>query len=109
MEYLKWNRKKLIDEIISASQLLVFKIFTSEFKVDGAWSSYNYKDDSKLKDKTDSELRNIYFDMKKYDVEFQQQHSEYVENNQFYNQPDASADYSHWCKQPYWTIDEGVA
>lgn len=108
MEYLKWNRKKLIDEIKTASQLMVFKIFTSEIKVDGSLSSYNYQDDDKLKDKTDPELRNIYFTVKKYDAEFQQQHRDYVENNQFYNQTAVNADYSHWCKQPFWSIDEGV-
>jgi hypothetical protein len=109
MDYLKWNRTKLIDEIKIASQLIVFKIFSSEIKVDGSWSSYNYQDDDKLRDKTDPELRNIYFTVKKYDAEFQQQHRDHVENNQFYNKAAANADYSHWCKQPYWTIDEGIA
>ena len=27
----------------------------------------------------------------------------------FYNQPSSNADYDHWCKATYWTLDEAIA
>lgn len=29
--------------------------------------------------------------------------------NRFYHQPEANADFSHWCKASYWTLEEAIA
>ena len=35
--------------------------------------------------------------------------AEEEERNRFFNQSTSSADYEHWCKATYWTLDEAIA
>jgi len=35
--------------------------------------------------------------------------AEEEERNRFFNQPSSNADYDHWCKATYWTLDEAIA
>ena len=35
--------------------------------------------------------------------------AEEEERNRFFNQPPSNADYDHWCKATYWTLDEAIA
>jgi hypothetical protein len=58
----------------------------------------------KLNAMTDDELEMIFM---KFD-EFQEYYREEGEKRLFFNQPFCSADNSFWCKQPFWTIDEGI-
>jgi hypothetical protein len=38
-----------------------------------------------------------------------QEYQEQAERRQFFNQPSARADYGHWSKAAYWTLEEGIA
>lgn len=35
--------------------------------------------------------------------------AETEERDRFFNQPSSNADYDHWCKATYWTLDEAIA
>lgn len=108
MEYLNWNRKKLITEIKNASFVMTMQVFTSETETQKYWKLYSDKDDVELNEKTTPQLQSIYFDIKKYDAEFKKEVQEHIEKNLFYNQESANADNEHWAKHPYWSIEEGI-
>jgi hypothetical protein len=108
MEYLTWNRKRLITEIKRVSFFMTMQLFNSEIKASEHWKSYTDEDDAKLNKMTDSQLRNIYLNVKKHDAEFKKQHQEHQERNLFYNQESANADYQYWGKHASWSIEEGI-
>lgn len=104
MEFETWERNTLIKEVqIAASSHLI------ENKSPHSLERLKFYSDTELMHKTDCELRNIYVEYKKYDVEFLDAYEEHQEKVRFFNQPECDADFDYWSKQAYWSIDEAIA
>lgn len=62
-----------------------------------------------LKAKTPEELRALFEEEKKKENEESRLKVEREERERFFNRPQANADFEHWSKAVYWTLDEALA
>lgn len=64
---------------------------------------------SELRAKPREELRAFYDQERAKERQEQQAKAELEEQQRFFNQPHAKADFVHWSKATYWTLDEAIA
>ena len=62
-----------------------------------------------LRGKTSSEIEELVRAEQAAEAEERRRKQETEEKGRFFNSPDAKADFSHWGKLSYWTLDEAVA
>lgn len=65
--------------------------------------------EAELKAKSADDLQTIYLQERSKEVRQHQSKVELEERQRFFNQPSSKADFEHWSKASYWTLDEAIA
>jgi hypothetical protein len=107
-----FDREKRIDQVIEWRIPLLFVAKRARDPKAKAWQKM-LKDAenlrSELTGKTDAEIGEIFEAEKEKAAKGAVYRPEHKERQRFFNQPDAKADFEHWSKAAYWSIDEGLA
>lgn len=106
MEFETWDRDTLLKELKNAMALANFQ---PGVNLVGILERSKYYSDDELRKKSDHQLQYIYVQLKSDDEVFLKEYEAHQEKKRFFNQPSCNADFSYWCKQAYWSIDEAIA
>lgn len=64
---------------------------------------------SELQAKSPEELMELYREEKAKEEQERQEKTEWEERQRFFNQPGSAADFKHWGKAAYWSLEEAIA